>query len=108
VIWVFTRSGSAESRSILLMTGIDLQVVLQGQVHVGQSLGLHALAGVDQQQGPFTGGERPGDFVGEIDMAGGVDQVRTWGRPSLSCRAGRRLALDGDAPLAFDVHAVEI
>jgi hypothetical protein len=37
----------------------DFQVVLQGQVQVGQGLGLDALAGIHQQQGPLTGRQGP-------------------------------------------------
>ncbi len=52
------RSGSAAGRSILLRTGHDLEVVLNGLVAVGQGLGLNALGGVDQQHGPLAGGQR--------------------------------------------------
>ncbi len=37
----------------------DLQSVLDGEVHVGQGLGLDPLAGVDQQQGALAGDQRP-------------------------------------------------
>ena len=70
-----TTSGSALGRSILLMTGDDLEVVLDGQVDVGQRLGLDALGGVDHQQRAFAGGQRARDLVGEVDVAGRVDQV---------------------------------
>ena len=53
----------------------DLEVVLDGQVDVGQRLRLDALGGVDDQQRALAGGQRARDFVGEVDVAGRVDQV---------------------------------
>ena len=69
------RSGSAAGRSILFSTGMICEVVLEGQVQVGQRLGLDALRRVDQQHRALAGGQRPGHLVGEVDVAGGVDQV---------------------------------
>ena len=54
----------------------DRQIVLHGEVEVGERLGLDALGGVDQQQHPFAGGQRSRHLVGEIDMARRVDQVQ--------------------------------
>ena len=103
-----TRSTSAEGRSILLMTGMIVEVVLHGQVEVGERLGLDALGGVDQKQHPFAGGERPGHLVGEIDMARRVDQVQGVGPAVLGpVGEGDGLALDRDPPLPLDVHVVE-
>ena len=96
----------------------DVQVVLEREVEVGQRLGLDALGGVDEQHGALAGGERAGHLVGEVDVTGRVDHVqdvydalgrrgrgpRTADRP----RQPDRLALDGDAALALDVHAVEV
>src|SRR5690606_28865647 len=53
----------------------DLVVVVDRLVDVGQGLGLHALGGVDHQQGAFAGGQRTRDLVGEVDVAGRVHQV---------------------------------
>ena len=69
------RSGSAAGRSILLRTGDDLEVVLEGLVAVGQGLGLDALGGVDQQDRALAGGQRPAHLVAEVDVAGRVDEV---------------------------------
>ena len=57
----------------------DRQVVVDRQVGVGQGLRLDALRGVDDQEGPFAGGEAARDLVGEVDVAGGVDQVELIG-----------------------------
>ena len=57
---------------------------------------------------PSTARMRAGDFVGEVDVAGGVDQVQDVGLAVL----GRvfdphGVGLDGDAALALDIHAVQ-
>ncbi len=53
----------------------DLEVVLEGEVEVGDGLRLDALGGVDEQQRPLAGHQRAAHLVGEVDVAGGVDQV---------------------------------
>ena len=50
--------------------------MFQGQIEVGQGLGLDPLAGIDEQQRAFAGSQGAGDFVGEVDMPRGVDQVQ--------------------------------
>jgi hypothetical protein len=86
----------------------DLEVVLDGEVGVGHGLRLHTLGGVDDQHGALTGGQRARDLVGEVDVAGCVDQVELVGltvaRP---VDDAHRLGLDRDAALALEVHAVE-
>ena len=54
----------------------DGQVVLHRQEGVGDGLGLHALEGIDEQDGPFAGGQAARHLVVEIDVAGRVDQVQ--------------------------------
>ncbi len=53
-----------------------MQVVLQGQVEVGERLRLDPLRGVDEQHRALAGGQRAGHLVGEVDVAGGVDHVQ--------------------------------
>ncbi len=86
----------------------DGEVVLHREVEVGEGLGLDALRGVDEQHGALAGGERPGHLVGEVDVAGGVDHVEAVGRVVELPRHPDGLALDRDAALALDVHAVEV
>jgi small subunit ribosomal protein S20 len=88
----------------LVERGHDAEVVLHGQVAVGQGLGLDALGGVDEEDDPFAGGQRPGHLVAEVDVPGGVDQVDDVAlvvEPDV-------LRLDRDAPLPLDVHRVEV
>ncbi len=86
----------------------DLEVVVDGEVGVGHRLRLDALGRVDQQHGTLAGGEAPRDLVGEVDVARRVDEIELVG---LAVAGGvgdaDRLALDGDAALALQVHLVE-
>ena len=50
----------------------DFQVVLQGQVGVGQGLGLHPLGGVHHQDGPLAGGQAAAHLVGEVHVPRGL------------------------------------
>ena len=86
----------------------DRQVAVQRQVQVGQRLRLDALGGVDQQHRALAGLQRPGHLVGEVDVAGRVDQVQdellvrhTPGQPHV-------LGLDGDTALTLDIHPVQV
>ena len=86
----------------------DLQVVLQGQVSVGQGLGLHPLGGVHHQHRPLAGGQGPGHLIVEVHMARGVDEVEAVGLPVLGLVVhAHRPGLDGDAPLSLQVHVVQ-
>ena len=86
----------------------DFQVVVQGQVGVGEGLGLDALRGVHDQQGAFAGLQAARDFVGEIDVAGGVDEVELVEVAVVGAVVeADGVGLDGDAALALQVHGVE-
>ena len=86
----------------------DLVVVVERLVDVGERLRLDALRGVDDQQRTLAGGEAAVDLVGEIDVAGGVDQVEdvvlAVARMVVQAHG---LRLDGDAALALDIHGIE-
>jgi hypothetical protein len=86
----------------------DLMVVVDGLVDVGEGLRLDPLGGVDHQQAALAGRQAAGDLVGEIDVAGGVDQVQHIVLAVLGpVLQADGLGLDGDAALALDVHRVE-
>ena len=84
--------------------GHHLQLIFQGQVAVGQRLGLDALGRVHQQDHRLAGGQRAAHLVAEVNVAGGVDEVD---HVSVVVEA-HALELDGDAPLPLQVHGVEI
>jgi hypothetical protein len=59
----------------LVEDGDDLVVGVDGLVDIGQRLRLDALAGVDDEQRALAGAQGTRDLVGEVDVAGGVDEV---------------------------------
>ena len=84
------------------------QVLFEGQFHVGYGLGLDSLGGVDEEDRPFAGPEGAGDFVGKVHMSGGVDEVEFIGfAVARIVLHPDRVGLDGDAPLPFQIHAVQ-
>ncbi len=84
------------------------QALFHGGVAVGHRLRFHALGRIDHQQRAFAGGQRAADFIGEVDVAGGVDEVQMVGLPVLGqIRQRHRLRLDRDATLALDRVGVE-
>ena len=85
----------------------DLQTMVHRLVEVGNRLGLHALGGVYDQQRPFAGSNAAGDFITEVDMAGGIDQVERILLALIQILHLDRMALDRDALLLLQVHVVE-
>ena len=87
----------------------QLEPGVDRQVRVGDRLRLDALAGVDDQQRALARGQRARHLVGEVDVAGRVDQVQLVG---LAVALGvvehaHRLGLDRDPALALELHRVE-
>ena len=102
----FLRAGAREVD--LVDDWDDLESLVHREGGVGDRLGFHALGRVDQQHRSFAGGEGARDFVGEVDVARGVDEIED---VLLTIRRGEvhrhRVALDRDALLALEVHRVE-
>ena len=88
--------------------GNDFQVVLHGQIGVGQRLGFHTLAGVHHQHGAFTGGQAAADFVTKVHMARGIDQIQLISF-AVFCVIiqGNGTGLNGNAALPFQIHVVQ-
>ena len=86
----------------------NFEAVIDGEIGVGERLGLDSLRGIDDEQRAFAGGEGARDLVGKIDVAGSVDQVEL---VSLAVLRGVHHAdgvgFDGDAAFALQVHGVE-
>ena len=53
----------------------NFEIVVQRQISIGQRLRFHALRRVHHQQRAFAGLQAARNFVGEIDVAGRIDQV---------------------------------
>ena len=88
----------------LVERGDDREVVLEREVAVGEGLGLDPLRRVDEQERALAGGEAARHLVAEVDVAGRVDQVEDVVLPV----EAHVLGLDRDAPLALEVHRVEV
>ena len=86
-----------------------MQVRTESEVKIGQRLRLDALRGVNQQDGSLARGQGAGHLVGEVDVAGRVDEVQhVLAAVGAGPRQPDRLALDRDATLALDVHPVQV
>ena len=87
----------------------DGQIVLKGKVEVGQSLGFDALGSVNQQNCAFTGSKRTRNLIGEVHVTWGVDHVQDVFDAAIALIGQpHSLRLDRDAPLALNVHAIEV
>ena len=82
--------------------------MLHCKVGVGERLRLDALRRVHDEHRALARGERAGDLIVEVDVAGGVDQVERVLFPVLRGIENLHGAgLDGDAALALEIHVVE-
>ena len=86
----------------------ELEAGVDGEVGVRERLGLDALARVDDEQRALARGEAAAHLVGEVHVAGRVDEVQLVGL-AVARRVvdAHRLGLDRDAALALEVHRVE-
>ena len=86
----------------------DLQIVVQGQIGIGQRLRLDALTGVHHQHRPLAGGQRPADLVVEVHMSRRIDKVERVRLPILGgVVEGNGPGLNGDASLPLQVHIIQ-
>ena len=86
----------------------QLEVVFQRHIGIGEGLGLHALGGVHHEDSALAGGEAAADFVSEVHVARGVDEVELVHLAVLGGVVhGDGAGLDGDAAFPLDVHVVE-
>ena len=82
--------------------------MVQGQVGIGQGLGLYALGGIHHQHRTLAGGQGAGDLIIEVHMARGVNEVQ-----GIGLAVFRFIikvdgpGFDGDAPLTLQVHVVQ-
>ena len=86
----------------------DFEVMVERHIAVRQRLRLNALRRVYHQQRAFARRQCTADFVGEVHVTGRVNQVERVGFAVLGGIVHmHRLGLDGDAALAFQLHAVQ-
>ena len=109
VLDLFGDAVAISRRKVYLVENRDNFVIrVDGVIDVCQRLRLDPLAGIDHQQRAFDSAHGAGDLVGEVHVAGRVDQVQ---HVVLAVLRGvvdpHGLGLDGDAALALDVHGIK-
>ena len=105
---VHDRVGVGRRQVDLVEDRDEREVLAQREVDVGERLRLDALGRVDDEDRALAGLQAVADLVGEVDVAGRVDEVEPVGLAVL----GRVLEADGagldrDALLALEVHRIE-
>ena len=85
----------------------DFQVGPNGEVEVGNRLGLNTLRGIHDEQGALAGGNAAAHLVAEVDVAGRINQVERVRFPVVGVLHLDGMALDSDATLTLQVHVVE-
>ena len=92
----------------LVDDGDDLEILIERKVGVGEGLGFDALRSIDDEEGTFAGLERAGDFVGEVYVTRGINEIELVNF-SIFCRVeeANGMGFDGDAAFAFEVHGVK-
>jgi len=83
------------------------EIVADREVCVGHGLRLHALRGVNHQNGTFTRFEGAAHFVSEVNVAGGIDEVEFVVLILVAMGHRNGGCLDGDAAFALKIHGVQ-
>ncbi len=92
----------------LVENGHDVEIGVDRLIDVGERLRLHALARVHDEERAFAGGKASRHFIGEVHMPRRVHQIEGVGVAVLGLVfQAHGLRLDGDAPLALDIHRIE-
>ena len=86
----------------------DLKVGIHRHHGVRDRLRFDALRGIDHEHRTFACCKRAGNFIGEVDMTRGIDQIKMIELTVFGTIIDTyRLALDRDAAFALDVHRIE-
>ena len=84
------------------------QALFERQMDVGDRLRLNPLSGIHDQQGAFASREASGDFIGEIDVSRGIEQVKpvivSIFRAIFHCY---RMRFDRDTAFALQIHRIK-
>ena len=92
----------------LIDDGQNFKVVVNGKERVCQRLCFNTLCRVDDENGAFTCIERTGNLVGEVNVAGSVDQVEGIGFAVLGFVVEMNgTCFDRDAAFTLNVHIIE-
>ena len=89
---VHDRVGVGRRQVDLVEDRDERQALAQGEVDVGERLGLDALGRVDDEDRALAGLQAVADLVGEVDVAGRVDEVEAVDQAVVGActRGGRR------------------
>ena len=105
---VHDRVGVRRGQVDLVEDRDEGEVLLQREVDVGERLRLDALGRVDDEDGALACLQAVADLVGEVDVAGRVDEVQAVGLAVLGgVLQADGAGLDRDALLALEVHRIE-
>jgi hypothetical protein len=99
--------GPGDGHVDLVQDRDDGEVVLDGEVGVGDGLRLDALGGIDKEDGPLAGGEAAADLVAEIDVPWGIDEIQLVPVALVVVEDRDGMHADRDAALPLEVHGIE-
>ena len=92
----------------LVDSGNDIKICVHRERCVRDRLSLDSLRCIDDEHSALAGSERARDLIGEIDMAGGVDQIELIVLSIVgSIDDTNCIRFDRDAALALDIHSIE-
>ncbi len=92
----------------LVDDGDDIQIMLHGQINIGQGLCLNPLCGIHHEDGSLTGSEASGNLIGKVHMPGCINQVQNILLPGPGLiNQAYRLGLDGNTPFPLQVHGIQ-
>ena len=85
-----------------------LEALLDCRVAIGDRLRFNPLTRIHYQQRTLASGERTGDFIGKVDVAGGINKVQLVRLAILRLIVERHaLRFDGNAALPLKIHRIE-
>ena len=86
----------------------DIEICVHRKICVRNRLSFDSLRGVHDEDRAFARGKRARNFVGKIDMARRIDEIKFVGLTIIGLVThANRIGLNRDAALALDIHAVE-
>ncbi len=85
-----------------------IQVMIQGQINIGQRLRLDSLGSIHHQDGPVTGSQTAAHFIVKIHMAGRINQVKDIFVAIFGLiDDAYRLGFNGNTPFPFQIHIIK-
>ena len=105
---IMTHAQIRRGKVDLVDDGNDLEVVLEREIHIRDSLRLDALGRVDDEDRPLACRKGAADLVGEVHMTGGVDEIEfVFLSVVRLVEHAHGMGLDRDAAFLFEIHGVE-